>query len=72
VLGDGFKLTSAVHERLLLRQIAADWRNAGLGYVEGLHWHQAGFTVKEALRWRASNHTVSSVMAIRDGYERDG
>ena len=71
-LGDGFNLMSADHVRSMLHQSAAAWREAGLGCVEGLHWHQAGFTVKEALRWRASHHTASSVMAMRDGYEKDG
>jgi hypothetical protein len=70
-LGDGFNLMSAVHECSLLHQTAADWRDAGLRSVEGLHWHQAGFSVKEALRWRATNHSVSSAMAIRAGYVKD-
>lgn len=70
-LGDGFNLMSAVHERSLLHQTAADWRDARLRSVEGLHWHQAGFSVREALRWRATNHSVSSAMAIRAGYIKD-
>jgi hypothetical protein len=70
-LGDGFNLTSAVHVRSLLHQTATDWRDAGLGCVEGLRWHQAAFSVKEALRWRARNHSVSLAMAIRDGYVKD-
>jgi len=70
-LGDGFNLMSAVHERSMLHRIAADWRDAGLQSVEGLHWHQAGFNVKETLRWRATNHSVSSAMAIRAGYVKD-
>jgi hypothetical protein len=70
-LGDGFNLVSAVHERSLLHQIAADWGDAGLRSVEGLHWHQAGFRVKEALRWRSTNHSISSAMAIRAGYVKE-
>jgi len=38
-LGDGFNLTSAVHERSLLHRVAADWSEAELRSVEGLHWY---------------------------------
>jgi len=70
-LGDGFNLMSAVHEHSMLHRMAADWRDAGLRSVEGLHWHQAGFNVKETLRFRATNHDVSSAMAIRARYVKD-
>ena len=76
-LGDGFNLMSAVHERSMLHRIAADWRDAGLRSVEGLHWHQSGFIVKITLRSRATNHSISTATAtatataIRAGYVKD-